>query len=68
MPERDPRTDPRPGDVLKNRNSKPMTRTVVKTELGGVVYVPGRLHYLNLFTAHWQKWAADAEIVRRGDA
>lgn len=55
MSERDPRRDPRVGDVLRNRHGQ----IRVIRELG-----PGESLDMKLY----RKWAKDATVVKRGDA
>lgn len=72
--ERDPRVDPRPGDVLLGKNEgdgSPCKRTVLSvTPLGNIFYRQqgwGRKELLE-GPKQWRKWAATAEVVPRGEA
>lgn len=72
MSERDPRTDPRPGDYVEvDCISKLVTRVYL-----GKVYYTQRTEYpygwdgqLPAWTKehNWRKWAAKATVVRRGE-
>jgi hypothetical protein len=57
MSERDPRVDPRPGDVLRGGG---LRREVI--DLGDVYGAP-----YQEWLAKWREWAANAEVVKRGD-
>ena len=68
MAERDPRVDPRPGDVL--RSYKGIEREVLFNTGLGVKYIysgtTNQRGYAPL-VPHWIRWAANATVVRRGE-
>jgi len=69
---RDPRIDPRPGDVLRRPRQQ---RMVLVRYFGGVNYalVPGTKpnyglpHFKWSDLASWRKWAKTAEVVHVAD-
>lgn len=69
MPERDPRTDPRPGDVLKRflsgSSGSWIERRVRDLAYGGVHYCEDFDTWCSL--ADWCEWSANATIVRRAE-
>lgn len=72
MSERDPRVDPRPGDVLRRviGFSNYERRVVCCGMSGGTPTVTflsrtGKRH-TTIWLTDWRKWAANAEIVKRG--
>lgn len=69
MSERDPRVDPKPGDVVIFGPQWQRERYEVMVRDAGVKYLMGdsRLgHHCSL--RDWRQWSANAEIVKRGDA
>jgi hypothetical protein len=76
---RDPRTDPRPGDVLligpqwQNERYEVVSTTTERIGynrfLDTVIYRrgDGATEHMASFS-DWREWAATAEVVRRGDA
>lgn len=66
--ERNPRVDPKPGDVLKSLAGQ--TRTVIEIHEG-----PGRkfVGWVNnkkrgaMYVPSWRWWAKDAEVLRHAD-
>ena len=75
--ERDPKTDPRPGDVLRKNTGPLMMEATVKLRGGRVQYelvqprsprLMDRMPLLCMTTiSQWRKWAARATVVKRGD-
>lgn len=70
---RDPRTDPRRGDVWRKvLKSGVSTRQVANVEpVYGryyVDYVTGRGEWGSLWDTAWEAWTRGAELVKRGDA
>lgn len=71
MPEivlRDPRIDPRVGDVLRGKNRKGF----METRKVNIVSVPKWVRYQTtrsvwLSPDGWQRWAASAEVIRRAE-
>lgn len=67
---RDPRTDPRPGDVLfgigRHEGARRQTRTVVETDKYWVRYVVGRSKY-GVEPRSWRAWAKTATIVKTAE-
>lgn len=62
---RDPRTDPRPGDVLIFGPQWQQERYQVMGTDGGVKYTMSDSRFGHTCTiAQWRKWAAGASIVR----
>lgn len=64
--ERDPRVDPRPGDVL----AKQVPRTVTRVEAWRVWYsypIKSRIMEFSETMNAWRKWAATAQVVKRGE-
>lgn len=64
---RDPRLDPRPGDVVRNRIHDPATRTVTGRESYGRVrysYNRGAFELL-IWLYEWCEFGRGAEIVKR---
>jgi hypothetical protein len=63
--ERDPRSDPRPGDELQRAGR---LRTVRAVFLPNRVYfISGKLQLCKRLNFHeWRKWARSATVVRRG--
>lgn len=77
--ERDPRVDPRPGDVLRKKymgqyfESRAYNERTVDEVYqceGGtmVVYVGPNVCTPEIKLSSWRKWAKDAKILKRGDA
>ena len=77
MAERDPRLDPRPGDVLEKRfltakQWRIYRREVVSVEVGSfngpvVLYCSvGNGQHNRVFLSTWNCWAADAKVESRG--
>jgi hypothetical protein len=68
--ERDPRTDPRPGDVLEIAGRDGYGPLVINVELVGhyVYFRPegGRITS-DLTIAEWREFARDARVISRGD-
>ena len=77
MTDRDPRVDPRPGDLLEQNTNR---RLVTSIEGGRVRYIHTRLMFWESHgwygdnpcwtrVENWRKWAAGATVVRKaGDA
>ena len=73
-PERDPRIDPRPGDVLAK---KQVRRTVVRIEqclhpwvvCSEALHRSGSFHFRTVIPAlsQFRRWAAGAEVLERGE-
>ena len=61
-PTRDPRTDPRPGDVIA-RAGRPRT-VVYRSQWGTVIYDTRKQSQLRCTLATWKKWARGAEVTR----
>ena len=62
---RDPRLEPQKGDVLKRKR---LMRKVTQIEKGRVFYTfPDGTNPRECYLATWQAWAANAEVVARGD-
>lgn len=65
MSERDPRKEPRPGDVVRKGQ---ITRTVTEFDQNNVRYrssVRSMIGFCWITT--WQTWAAGAEVIDRGE-
>lgn len=70
--ERDPRTDPRPGDVLRGKKwlggHGATRRFVTRIEAHYVFYECGAALWQCFATrTEWRKWSATAEVVRRAE-
>ena len=74
--ERDPRKDPKPGDVLfGNNGGRKERRTVTAVAAKMVMYTRGKRAdgYMAKGTKSmrplrsWQSWAKDAEVIHRAD-
>jgi hypothetical protein len=66
MPERDPRVDPRRGDVLwKNGQSRKVIRRLTSTTVcaDDIRYVTSTNRQGAMFLCNWTKWAKDAEVI-----
>lgn len=62
---RDPRVDPKPGDVLRNHST---VRTVTSSANRWVTYYgPDREFELASSIYFWQKWAAEAEVIHAAE-
>ncbi len=61
---RDPRTDPRPGDVVKFVSNMP--RTVLRIGPTEVFYLVGGLGENSMPLKQWRRWAKTATIIQRG--
>jgi hypothetical protein len=62
---RDPRVEPRPGDILR-RNE--LTRKVVEVKKHAIVvwmWPPYLAHHYS-WMHNWKRWAENAEVVKRG--
>lgn len=64
--ERDPRVDPRPGDIVTVPGNLPFH--VLESSPGSICgrFGPGMRGSLCALP-YWRKWAATAEVVRRGE-
>jgi hypothetical protein len=66
--ERDPKTDPRPGDVLLGSGSR---RSVIRSgcpSLWQMYRSPGHGNeVLTCTNEEWQKWAANAGIIKQAE-
>ena len=63
--ERDPRKDPKPGDVLRNGFK---TLHVLFSDSRMVRYKLGALKpVLHADSEGWREWAKDAEVIHRAD-
>lgn len=63
--QRDPRVDPRPGDVLRSRNGIVREITVVLWGPSVVRCIEfGREKNPNI--KQWRKWAKEATVIKRG--
>ena len=69
MTERDPRTDPRPGDVLRGKSTYHVkTRTVTRRDTVAICWRLGRQPYEFRTATHaFCDWAATAEVIHKGD-
>lgn len=64
---RDPRTDPRPGDVFaRNYPSKRYVRHVTAVDGFHVHYFNGIGRDMIAFRASWNAWVKTATVVKRG--
>jgi len=68
--ERDPRDNPIVGDRVKNRETL-QWREVTQVHPNGVTWIGnlrecGQMNTCSFRT--WRKWAATAEVIKRGDA
>jgi hypothetical protein len=69
---RDPRIDPKPGDVLRKSAS---TVTIDRISAHGVTYtfdglpseMPPMTRWDRPFLPEWRKWAATAEVISRAE-
>lgn len=74
-PERDPKTDPIAGDVLRDENSmRTVTKVAQHAKLGLRIYARiewKSSHWKTSMASHypedWRKWAAGATVIRTGD-
>ena len=64
---RDPRLDPRPGDVVRNRKNDPQTRTVVNVYGDGSLYYTYRagLYGSPISIADWREFGRGGEVIKR---
>ena len=68
--ERDPRKDPKPGDVLfGNNGGRKERRTVTAVAVKMVMYTKRADGYMESMRPlrSWQSWAKDAEVIHRAD-
>jgi hypothetical protein len=63
--ERDPRIDPKPGDVLATPRSKRMV-SWIDGEIIGVYYSTGGGFRSFAYAEEWKSWAKDAEVITKG--
>jgi len=69
---RDPRIDPMPGDVVRAKRTR-RVMTVAKSHLGNypsALIFEGTCGYSTrgvISLSQWRKWAANAEVIERGD-
>ena len=66
--DRDPRTDPERGDILRSRAGLPSVTDFLVVGFDGetVTYVQDGRHVLECSIAEWRRYAKTDEIVRRG--
>jgi hypothetical protein len=67
---RDPKLDPRPGDVLAktSKAGKKIERHVVEVDGYDIWYTDGKKTDRHLcFISTWMQWARAAEVVTRGE-
>jgi hypothetical protein len=67
--DRDPRTDPRPGDVLEKifANGRKRRRRVFICRREKVEYsVPSRIAHSLCWLTHWRQWAKGTTVIARG--
>lgn len=65
MTARDPRTDPRPGDVVRLRAGS-LPRTVLRVGQTDVFYLVGDLGENSMPLSAWKRWWKTATIIWRG--
>lgn len=69
MSERDPRVDPKPGDVLIYGPQWQRTRSeVIATTLTGVAHaIDGSDHSIGVSLKKWREWMRGAEVIHRAE-
>lgn len=70
--ERDPRLDPRPGDVLAKGESKVHVCRAGISDFGYSFEgngkdMPPMVHWSDDWRPSWRKWAANAKIIQRAE-
>lgn len=67
MSERDPRVNPRPGDVVLGKDAASVV-SCIKSTSKRVHYQIGPLRAVNTMPiTEWRRWAKDAEVIHKAD-
>jgi hypothetical protein len=68
MSERDPRVDPRPGDILKfKRNLRRVTYFPDPAYVDPTVRWTDGIFDFHVQIGTWRSWAKDAQVIERGE-